>query len=207
MTSSPLLVLGTSNRKKGAELAELFAPLGLAVGTLADYPDAPPVEETGESFAANAALKATAQARRLGRWVLGEDSGLLVDVLGGAPGVFSARYAGPDASDAANNAKLLESLASVGLSERTARYACHMTLADPSGVIRAETDGTCRGRIVLAPRGHHGFGYDPLFEILEYHRTFGELGPRTKACLSHRARAARRMAVQLTRLLDAGAWQ
>ncbi|MBN2022991.1 MAG: RdgB/HAM1 family non-canonical purine NTP pyrophosphatase [Pirellulales bacterium] len=204
MPPAPRLVLATTNRKKGQELAELFGPLGLVVDTLADFSNALRVEETGQSFAENAALKATAQARHLGQWTLGEDSGLSVDALGGAPGVFSARFAGESADDEANNAKLLNALLDVPLERRAAHYVCHMTLADPTGAIRAETDGQCRGRILLAPRGTHGFGYDPLFEIVEYHRPFGELGPHVKACLSHRARAARRMAASLARLLEAG---
>lgn len=207
MTAKPRLVLGTANRKKGLELARLFAPLGLAVETLADYPQAMRVVEDGETFAANAELKATQQARHLDRWVLGEDSGLLVDALGGAPGVFSARYSGPGATDESNNRRLLEALADVPGERRTARYVCHMTLSDPTGAIRTESEGTCRGWILHEPRGTHGFGYDPLFEIVEYHRTFAELGAAVKAALSHRARAARQLLPLLVALLDSGTWE
>ena len=201
MSSPRSIVLGTHNRKKGEELARLLAPTGLAVLTLADFPNAITVAEEGDSFAANAARKAIEQARHLGQWVLGEDSGLLVDALGGAPGVFSARWSGPDATDESNNRQLLEALGDTPLQRRTARYICHMTLADPQGTVRAESEAACRGRMVLAPRGSHGFGYDPLFELVEWHRTFGELGPVVKAHLSHRSRAAVRLIPHLIGLL------
>lgn len=194
------LVLGTANRKKGLELAELVAPLGIEVRTLADCPEAIAVAETGETFAANAALKATQQARHLGRWVLADDSGLCVDALDGRPGVYSARYAGPDADDAQNNHRLLEELADTPLDRRTAHYVCHATLADPTGAIRAEVEEYCHGRIRFDYHGQGGFGYDPLFEIIEYHRTFGELSPAVKACLSHRARALRKLLPDMARL-------
>ena len=204
MTSKPLLVLGSNNRKKALELSELFAPVGLVLETLADFDSPLEVVESGQTFAENAALKATEQARHLDRWVLAEDSGLEVDQLHGAPGVFSARFSGPDATDPSNNRLLLEKLGDTPPAKRTARYVCQMTLADPSGKILASSEGFCRGRIVLELRGSHGFGYDPLFEIVEYHRTFGELGPTVKACLSHRARAATRLIPALAELVDAG---
>jgi len=204
--SKPMLVVGTANRKKGEELAELFSAVGLGLKTLADFPDAIRVEESGTTFAENAALKATQQARNLGRWVLADDSGLMVDALGGAPGVASARFSGPNATDAANNRVLLEKLSATPLEMRTARFVCHMVLADPLGTIRAESEGACRGRMLFAPRGGRGFGYDPLFEIAEYHRTFAELGIAVKSCLSHRARAARLLIPALIALVDSGEW-
>ena len=206
MPSKPLLVLGTANRKKGREIADLLAPVGLKLRTLPDFPEAPDVEETGRTFAENAALKAIAQARRLDRWVLAEDSGLMVDALDGAPGVYSARYSGPGATDESNNRRLLEAMRDMPAEARAARYVCHMTLADPRGQIRAESEAYCAGRILPEPRGTHGFGYDPLFEIVECHRSFGELGPVVKACLSHRARAARRLISRLVELVDRGQW-
>lgn len=201
-----LLVLATGNRKKGIELAELFGPFGLEVRTLADFDSVAEVVEDGDTFAANAALKAVAQAKHLGLWAIGEDSGLAVDSLGGAPGIYSARYSGPDADDESNNRKLLETLRDMPLERRTAHYVCHMTLCDPSGAIRAESEAFCRGRIGFEPKGTHGFGYDPLFEVIEYHRTFGQLGPQSKAMLSHRARAARSILPRLVELLDTGQW-
>ena len=160
--------------------------------------------EDGDTFAANARLKATGYARHLGQWVLADDSGLAVDALGDRPGVFSARYSGPEATDESNNRLLLEQLGDLSLERRTARFVCHIAVADPTGVIQAESEAACRGRILFAPRGHNGFGYDPLFEIVEYHRSFAEFGLRVKAHLSHRARATRRLIPQLMQLADAG---
>jgi XTP/dITP diphosphohydrolase len=191
------LVIGTHNRKKGLELADLLAPWGFEVVTLADLPDAIEVVEDGDSFAANAALKATKQAKHLGHWVLAEDSGLAVDALGGAPGVYSARFSGPNATDEKNNRHLLEKLSDTPIEKRSAHYVCHVTVADPSGTIRAESHDICRGRIRFEPAGSNGFGYDPLFEVVEYHRTFGELGPTVKQMLSHRSRALRAILPQL----------
>ncbi|MBI3839016.1 MAG: RdgB/HAM1 family non-canonical purine NTP pyrophosphatase, partial [Planctomycetia bacterium] len=186
MPSVALLVLGTSNRKKAQELRELLRPLALQIKTLADYPHAINVEETGDSFAANAALKAVGQARHLNAWVLGEDSGLVVDALGGAPGIYSARYAGPLATDQQNNEHLLAQLGDMPLPRRTAHYVCQLALSDPRGTVRAESGGRCDGRIRFEAAGTAGFGYDPLFEIVEYHRTFAELGETVKSALSHR---------------------
>lgn len=200
------LVLGTRNRKKLAELVELLGPHGFVLQTLDDCPDAVEVEESGQTFAENAALKATVQAKHLKRWVLGEDSGLSVDALGGAPGVYSARFSGPDATDARNNALLLEKLSGMPLEKRTAQYTCHATLSDPQGAIRAESEDYCRGRILPAESGRGGFGYDPLFEVVEYHQTFGELSPAVKSVLSHRSRAIRSLVRQMLALAASGVW-
>lgn len=202
-----LLVLGTHNKKKGIELAELLAPHGLALRTLADVSDSLEVDETGTTFAENAVLKATVQAKHLGCWVLGEDSGLAVDALDGAPGVYSARFAGLDATDAANNAKLLQQLAEIPLERRAAHYVCHAVLSDPLGNVRAESEDYCRGRILFEPSGSGGFGYDPLFEIPEYHRTFGDLGNAVKTVLSHRSRAIRAIISQIISLARSGEWE
>lgn len=206
MTSKPLLVLGTSNRGKGRELTRLLAEVDLDILMLADFPDPIDVVEDGETFTENARLKATQQARRLRRWVLAEDSGLMVDALDGAPGVYSARYSGPNATDESNNQLLLEQLGRTPLEKRTARYICHLTLCDPSGAIRAERESFCPGRILFKPEGSHGFGYDPLFEVVEYGRSFGVLGPEVKARLSHRARAVRQLIPALVELVDSGQW-
>jgi XTP/dITP diphosphohydrolase len=197
---SGLLVLGTGNRKKGQELARLLARTGLQLKTLADYPNAMDVVEDGDSFRANAALKATQQAHHLSEWVLADDSGLAVDCLDGAPGVFSARYSGPGATDESNNQKLLAELKNVTPENRTARFVCHICVADPSGAIRGESSASCRGRILSARSGSGGFGYDPLFEIVEYHRTFGDLSPLVKSYLSHRARATAAIVPRLIEL-------
>jgi XTP/dITP diphosphohydrolase len=201
------LILGTHNRKKGQELVELLQPFGIEVITLADVANDIEVEETGDTFAANAALKACQQAQHLQRWVLGEDSGLAVDALQGGPGVYSARFSGPGATDESNNRLLLEKLAGVPLEKRTAHYVCYATLSDPTGQIQAESEGYCHGRIRTEPAGSGGFGYDPLFEIVEYHRTFGELGPAVKAALSHRARAIRKLIPAMQQLIASGMWR
>jgi XTP/dITP diphosphohydrolase len=200
------LVLGTHNRKKGLELAQLFAPHGLQVRTLADFPQALEVVEDGQTFADNATRKATQQALHLNAWVLGEDSGLAVDALDGRPGVYSARFSGPNATDSSNNQLLLAELRDVPVLRRDAHYVCHATLSDPAGRVRADVEALCRGRIADAPRGSAGFGYDPLFEIAEYHRTFGELGDAVKSLLSHRGRAIRALLDQIDRLVQSGEW-
>jgi XTP/dITP diphosphohydrolase len=205
------LVLGTTNQGKVRELRDLLAPLGIGCESLAGQAAAVEVEETGASFAENAALKATAQARALGRWVLAEDSGLVVPALGGAPGVHSARFSAPPpgesrgATDARNNALLLERLTGRQGSARAAHYACHAALADPAGGIVAVAAGTCGGLIAEQPAGRGGFGYDPLFIVPEYHRTFGELPAAVKAVISHRARALRAILPALVRLLPGAA--
>jgi XTP/dITP diphosphohydrolase len=196
------LVLGTHNRKKRRELEYLLVPLGIELKTLEDFPNAVEVEETGDSFHANAALKATVQARHLGQWVLGEDSGLQVDALNGAPGIYSARFAGLGATDEANNRLLLEKLADLPPKQRRAWYHCHFTLSDPEGNERINCFGRCFGRILNQSRGQSGFGYDPLFEIPEYHQTFAELGDAVKSVLSHRARANREFVPQLFSLIE-----
>jgi XTP/dITP diphosphohydrolase len=122
---------------------------------------------------------------------------LCVAALGGAPGIFSARYFGENATDELNNAKLLAELGTTPLTKRGAYYICYAVLASPTGEIAFEVEGRCHGRVLFEGRGTNGFGYDPLFEIVEYHRTFGELGPAVKRCLSHRARALREVLPRL----------
>ena len=206
MNASRILVVGSRNRKKIGELVELLAPHGFQLRTLADYAHAIDVVEDGESFAENAAKKACQQARLLGAWVLGEDSGLCVEALGGAPGIYSARFSGPGATDASNNERLLTQLVGVPRERRGAYYVCHMTLSDPEGNVRIDCEGRCHGRIREQASGAGGFGYDPLFELAEYHRTFGELSGAVKAVLSHRARATRQFVPQLLGLVAAGGW-
>lgn len=158
------------------------------VRDLRDFPEAPEVEETGDTFLENATLKAVAISRLVPGLILADDSGLEVDALRGAPGVRSARFAGEKADDAANNAKLLAALEEIPDGKRTARFRCVMVAAEAGGVL-AHFDGTVEGGINGAPRGTHGFGYDPLFVPEGFHRTFAELGPDTKNRMSHRARA------------------
>jgi len=204
------LVIGTANLAKGRELAALLAPYGFQIRTLQDIADPLDVIEDGDTFAANAQKKARELAQHLDCWVLADDSGIEVDALGGAPGIYSARYSSDvqDASsDTNNNAKLLRELTDTPPDRRGANYYCHVAVAEPSGEIRAECSGICRGRIRSELAGSNGFGYDPLFEVLEYHRTFGELGPQVKAAISHRARALRAIVPQLAALSRGGIWQ
>ncbi len=196
------LVLGTNNEKKLIEFRLLLPEDRFRLTTLAEIPGSLDVAETGETFAENAALKATVQATHLSRWVLAEDSGLSVDALDGAPGVYSARYAGSHGDDEANNDKLLSELAGVPDEQRGAQYNCFFCLSDPQGNVRIETNGHCRGRIRHQRSGTAGFGYDPLFEIREYHRTFAELDLTVKRAISHRSRALRKLLPKLLKLIE-----
>jgi len=199
----PILVVGTRNSKKREEIHEILNDLPIDVHDLTGWPDAPDVIEDGDTFEANARKKATELSRHLKQWVLGEDSGLVVPALGGRPGVYSARYAGTQGDDEANNQKLLAELAPYPDDRRAAYYVCTAALADPAGEVHAVAEGRCHGLIIKERRGSGGFGYDPLFLIPEYQRTFGELSARVKHAISHRARALARLRPALRRLLVA----
>jgi XTP/dITP diphosphohydrolase len=207
-----VLVLGSRNHKKCREMAELIAPLWeanewlarLDVRSVDEFPGSPDVVEDAPTFAGNARKKAAETARAIGFWVLADDSGLAVDALDGAPGVFSARYAGEPSDDAANNRKLLTAMQEIADPKRGAAFHCALALADPLGSIRLETEGLCRGQLTRENRGASGFGYDPLFLIPEYHQTFGELSPLVKHLLSHRARAFGRLRRGLCRMIARG---
>jgi XTP/dITP diphosphohydrolase len=133
-------------------------------------------------------------------WAIGEDSGLCVPALGGQPGVISARFSGPGATDQSNNEKLLACMSQIEDAKRSGYYVSTVVLSDPEGRIVLESSGECWGRILREPRGSAGFGYDPLFEVLEYHRTFAELGLHVKRAISHRSRALRRFLQDFDRL-------
>jgi XTP/dITP diphosphohydrolase len=196
------LLVATRNRGKLREIEGLVREggiEGLTLETLADHPEIGEIEETGETFEENARIKAETAARTASAWALGEDSGLVVDALGGAPGVRSARYAGGHGDDAANNVKLLESLAAA--SDRRAHYVCVAALARPDGKVVAIARGTCDGTIASQPRGSGGFGYDPLFLPEGDRRTMAELTPAEKGALSHRGRALRTLIPEIRRLL------
>jgi len=197
-----ILVLGTRNKKKCQEIHEILGDLPLELRDLTHYPQAPEVVEDGETFEANARKKAAELAKALGEWVLGEDSGLVVPTLNGRPGVHSARYAGKQGDDAANNARLLAELAPLPDDRRAAYYICTAAVSDPTGKVHAVVDGRCHGVIIKEERGTGGFGYDPLFLIPEYHQTFGELSARVKHALSHRARALAKLRPFLHHLLS-----
>ncbi|GIW83043.1 MAG: non-canonical purine NTP pyrophosphatase [Gemmatales bacterium] len=191
-------VLGTRNRKKREEIESILSEFAFA--DLNDWPEAPEVDEDGKTFEENASKKASELARALKQWVLAEDSGLVVPALNGRPGVQSARYAGQHGDDDANNRRLLAELAPLPDDSRRAYYVCVAAVADPDGEIRAISEGRCHGIITKELRGSGGFGYDPLFLIPEYHKTFGELSPVVKHAISHRARALERLRPQLKKL-------
>lgn len=193
------IILGTTNAKKCLELRQLLEPLGIELQSLAEVDNPLEVEETGQTFMDNARLKATEQAQHLKQWTIGEDSGLCVPYLNGAPGIYSARYSAPGATDERNNQKLLHELRDACGPQRDAYYISTIALADPDGQIQIEAEGRCWGRIIDQYRGSGGFGYDPLFEIREYHQTFAELGVTVKGVLSHRGRALQRFVGQLQR--------
>jgi XTP/dITP diphosphohydrolase len=197
----PRLVLGSRNKKKLREMVELLGDLGLDLTDLSPWPDAPEVDETATTFEGNATLKAVKLAPWLKEWTIGEDSGLVVPVLGGAPGVHSARYAGKHGDDAANNARLLAELAAYSGADRAAYYVSTAVLADPTGRVVASVEGRCHGLIAAEPHGTGGFGYDPLFTVPEYGRTFGELPPEVKQKMSHRANAFRELRPVIVREL------
>ena len=197
------LLVATYNTGKMVEYAELLQELPIELVSLADLNIEFEVDETGTTFAENALLKARAFAEASGLVTMADDSGLEVDALDGAPGVYSARYAGPDASDEDRYRKLLEEIAGAPHTERTARFRCVIALAWPDGR-RAFTEGTVEGKIACTPRGEHGFGYDPVFYLPEYRRTMAELPPEIKNQISHRAEAARALADLLSRCLAAG---
>ena len=185
------LYLGTNNRKKIVELVHLLEPRGFEIKVPGDFSDVFDVDETGATFLENARLKAISQARHRGMWAIGEDSGLCVPALDGRPGIYSARFSGPEANDQTNNALLLQEMQSIPKEKRRAYYVSTIVLSDPVGGIHIETQGECWGRILTESRGAGGFGYDPLFEIEEYHQTFAEMGLGVKRAISHRARALR----------------
>jgi XTP/dITP diphosphohydrolase len=195
------LVLGSRNKKKLKEMMELLGDLGLDLSDLTPYPSAPEVEETADTFIGNATLKATQLAPVLGTWVVGEDSGLVVPALDGAPGVYSARFAGKQGDDAANNTKLLAAMAHLSGQDRAAYYISTAVLADPTGKVMATVEGRCNGVIISELRGSGGFGYDPLFLIPEYGKTFGELPSEVKRSMSHRANAFRQLREEIGRLI------
>jgi XTP/dITP diphosphohydrolase len=186
------LVVATRNAGKLKEIKKLLTPLGVHAEGLAELNCALDVVEDGDSFAANACKKATEIAALTGRLTLADDSGLVVDALAGEPGIYSARYAGADSSDADNNARLLRELAGVPADRRTAAFVCAMALADADGNCR-EFSGRLAGRILEAARGDGGFGYDPLFLVAEYGKTLAELPLEIKNRISHRGSALRQV--------------
>lgn len=195
----PRLVVATRNEGKLKELASLLALLGIEVVSLEVYPEIPEIPELGDTFEENALAKARVAAAQTGQLVMADDSGLEVDALAGAPGVHSARFAGESRDDTLNNQKLLRLLEGVPWEKRGARFRCVIALVAPDGTERT-AEGVCAGVIGYEPRGTGGFGYDPLFYVPEYDRTFAELDLDTKNRISHRGRAllaARELVIKL----------
>ena len=183
------LVLATRNLGKVRELGEMLSDQRkVEILSLRDFSDAPQIVEDGETYQENARKKATQIAEHTGYLTLGDDSGLEVDALNGAPGVHSARYAGENASDAQRIEKLLDALKDVPDDQRTARFKCAIAIAEPEGQSKVVV-GVCKGKIIRESRGVHGFGYDPVFVPVGYDQTFAELGDEVKNRISHRAKA------------------
>ena len=182
------LIVATKNKKKLQEIKDILKGLKLEISSLADYPHSPRIIENGKTFKENAVKKAVKIAAAMDGLAMGEDSGLCVEALGGAPGVYSARFSGKAKSDLRNNLKVLKLLQGLPLSKRKAHYVCAVALADKYGLIGV-VEGKCFGRIAVEPKGSHGFGYDPIFLIPKYGKTFGQLGEAIKHTMSHRYRA------------------
>ncbi len=195
------VVLATRNKHKLGEILDLIPGLNLIMKTLEDFPGAPDVIEDGETLEANAVKKAKSAALFCGLWALADDTGLYVDALGGAPGVYSARYAGSGCSYTDNNRKLLGELAGLGPEKRTARFCCVMALSSPGGSVIA-VEGRLEGVIASAASGTGGFGYDPLFIVAGLGKTLADITAEEKNALSHRADAIRKITPWLTRLSD-----
>jgi XTP/dITP diphosphohydrolase len=201
------LLIATHNVGKVEEYRQLLADLPLAIRSLDDEGITVDVEETGTTFAENATLKARAYAEMTGLWTWADDSGLEVEALDGHPGVYSARYAGPHATSAERNAKLVSELQALGESNRSARFRCVVALCLPdAGDAEAApvltTTGSVEGQIIDTPRGEHGFGYDPIFYLPEYGKTMAQLPAVDKNAISHRGHAARAAKVRLHDVLE-----
>lgn len=190
------LVVATRNAGKLREIRALLAESGIEVRGLADFPELPEIEEDGATFAANARKKGETIASLTGRLTLADDSGLEVEALGGAPGVISARYAGVQGDDAANNRKLLQELDGLPLEERRGAFVCAMALSAPDGTSELFF-GRLPGLIITELRGDGGFGYDPLFLVPEYGKTLAELPLEIKNRISHRGQALRQALAKL----------
>jgi XTP/dITP diphosphohydrolase len=186
--SLPILVIATRNRKKLEEMKYLLKGLKLDLKCLADFKKAPYPKEDGKSFLENAAKKALCIGKFTYGFVLAEDSGLEIDALNGAPGIYSSRFSGFSKDDFKNNLKILRLLGATPQNKRKARYQCAVVISRGNKII-FKTQSACEGFIGYEFKGNFGFGYDPLFVIPEYNKTFAELGPKIKHAISHRAKA------------------
>jgi XTP/dITP diphosphohydrolase len=192
------LIVATRNAHKTREIQRILGA-DFTVRDLSAYPEIPETVETGKTFEENAVLKATVVSRQLPGLVVADDSGLEVEALGGAPGIYSARYAGQNASDKQNIDKLLAELARIERAKRSARFCCVIALAR-EGKLLGSFEGVVEGVIIDSPRGTNGFGYDPIFVPQEFEQTFGELPAHVKDRISHRGRAIRLFADRLAAL-------
>lgn len=194
------IILASTNLHKVREFKEMFKLMPRhELISLRWFPDYIPPEETELTFEGNAILKAVHAAKQLNRWVLADDSGLVVPALQGAPGVYSRRYAGPEASDEENRQKLLKDMKHLSEESRAAYYECALALASPEGLKKSVT-GKCEGMIIHEPRGKNGFGYDPLFIKHDYDKTFAQLDDAVKGRISHRRKAFERLCLFLEAL-------
>ncbi len=189
MRTDRRLLLASHNQGKLREIGELLREIPLRIINLDDLQNLQAVQETGNTFVENASLKAAGYAKQTHLLTIADDSGLEVKALGGRPGVFSARYAGPSASDELRIQELLSELSSLSPERRSARFRCSVAVADEDGEILHLSNGVCDGQIAIAPRGMGGFGYDPIFIPEGFQQTFGELKREIKNQISHRARA------------------
>lgn len=185
------LLLATRNKHKKRELEELLAPFNIEVKSLLDIPDFPEIDEDGSSFEENAIKKARLTAMHTGLTCLADDSGLEVEALGGQPGIYSARFAGEQGDDKANNRKLLGMMADLPAAQRQARFVCVVAISNPDGEVQT-VRGVCPGHIAFTAAGEEGFGYDPLFIPSGYTRTFAQLQTEEKNRISHRALALKK---------------
>lgn len=196
------LVIATQNRDKGKEIVAILSELPISIRGLWEWPDAPQVEESGDTLAANALLKARSAAAHTGLWAIADDTGLEVDALDGAPGIYSARYAGESATYADNRAKLLSALNGIPAPERTARFRTVIALVRSDGA-EETVEGTAEGAITEFERGTGGFGYDSVFFYPPAGKTFAEMTPEAKNAVSHRGVALMALRTRLADILTA----
>jgi len=195
------LVIATRNKKKLTEIREILSDLNVNIMSIEDFPDAPDVLEDGKTFEDNARKKAVQIAQFTNYLTLADDSGLEIDYLQGQPGVYSSRFAGENATDSDRNMKVLGLMKNVSPDDRKARFRCAIAIARPDGYNEVVI-GMCQGQIALEPRGNQGFGYDPIFVMPEYGKTYAELGLEKKNQISHRALALKKAREVILRMFD-----
>jgi len=194
------LIVASRNKGKVAEIKELLTGLPFKVTSLLDYPQVPDIVEDGKTYQANALKKARETALATGKMAMSDDSGIEVKALNNAPGIYSARFAGEGASEKARNRKLFAMLKGVPMSKRQARYRCVIALVNAKGRELGVVQGTCSGYVTTKDIGKNGFGFDPLFLLKRYNKTFGQLPSSLKAKISHRARALKKFRLLLSRV-------